>query len=50
MKFSLAALALPVAVNAAYYSAAEYASGAVHQKLMKMKNVRASFFSIEYKL
>jgi hypothetical protein len=38
MKFSLATLALPVAVNAALYSSAEYASGAVHQKLMKLKN------------
>jgi hypothetical protein len=38
MKFSLATLALPVAVNAALYSKADYASGAVHQKLMKLKN------------
>jgi hypothetical protein len=38
MKFSLATLALPIAVNAALYSSAEYASGAVHQKLMKLKN------------
>lgn len=40
MKFSLAALALPIAVNAAHYSSSEYASGAVHQKLMKLKSVR----------
>jgi hypothetical protein len=38
MKFSLAALALPIAVNAALYSKADYASGTVHQKLMKLKN------------
>ncbi|KZM18566.1 uncharacterized protein EKO05_0002333 [Ascochyta rabiei] len=37
MKFSLASLALPVAVNAAAYSAQEYASGAVHAHLMKLK-------------
>lgn len=37
MKFSLATLALPVVANAAFYSSSEYASGAVHQKLMKMK-------------
>jgi hypothetical protein len=39
MKFSLATLALlPIAANAAAYSKSEYASGAVHQKLMKLKN------------
>jgi hypothetical protein len=38
MKFSLATLALPVAVNAALYSKADYTSGAVHQKLMKLKS------------
>lgn len=38
MKLTLAALALPIAVNAAY-SAQEYASGAVHNELMQMKMV-----------
>ncbi|KAF1946348.1 hypothetical protein EJ02DRAFT_500168 [Clathrospora elynae] len=38
MKFSLAALALPIAAQAAHYSSAEYAFGAIHQKLMKLKN------------
>jgi hypothetical protein len=38
MKFSLATLALPIAANAAFFSSADYASGAVHQKLMKLKN------------
>ncbi|KAI4611112.1 hypothetical protein J4E83_008055 [Alternaria metachromatica] len=38
MKFSLAVLALPVAVQAAHYSKSEYASGAIHQKLMKLKS------------
>lgn len=37
MKFSLATLALPLAANAASFSKSEYASGAVHQKLMKLK-------------
>jgi hypothetical protein len=37
MKLSLATLALPVAVNAAFYSHSEYASGAVHQQLMNLK-------------
>ncbi|KAL6168444.1 hypothetical protein ACJQWK_06088 [Exserohilum turcicum] len=37
MRFSLATLALPVAVQAAHFSKSEYASGAVHQKLMKLK-------------
>lgn len=40
MRFSLAALALPVAANAAQYSSAEYASGQVHMKLMQTKTVR----------
>ena len=39
MKFSLASFILPVAVTAAEYSAQEYASGAVHQHLMKLKTV-----------
>jgi hypothetical protein len=39
MKFSLATFLLPVAVNAAEYSAQEYTSGAVHQHLMKLKTV-----------
>tara|TARA_R110002003_G_scaffold126_38_gene11767 strand:+ start:2971 stop:3282 length:312 start_codon:yes stop_codon:yes gene_type:complete len=38
MRFSLATLVLPIAVNAAFYSSSDYASGAVHQKLMKLKN------------
>jgi hypothetical protein len=37
MKFSLATLALPVVAHAASFSKSEYASGAVHQKLMKLK-------------
>jgi choice-of-anchor B domain-containing protein len=37
MKFSLAVLALPIAVQAAQFSKSEYASGAIHQKLMKLK-------------
>ena len=40
MKFSLAVLALPIAVQAAQFSKSEYASGAIHQKLMKLKAVR----------
>jgi hypothetical protein len=45
MKFTLAALALPIAVQAAHYSQSEYESGAIHQKLMKLKTVwRSSTF------
>ena len=43
MRFSLAALALPIAVQAAHYSKAEYASGEIHQKLMKLKTVRLAY-------
>jgi len=39
MKFTLASLALPIAANAAAFSAQEYASGAVHSHLMKLKTV-----------
>ena len=39
MKFSLTALALPVAVQAAHFSKSDYASGIIHQKLMKLKTV-----------
>lgn len=39
MKFSVAALALPIAVQAAHFSKSEYASGQIHQKLMKLKTV-----------
>jgi hypothetical protein len=39
MKLSIAALALPVAVQAAHFSKSEYASGQIHQKLMKIKTV-----------
>jgi hypothetical protein len=49
MKFTLATLALPVAVQAALYSKSEYASGAVHQKLMKLKTDQWSHDAAEGK-
>ena len=39
MKLTVAALALPIAVQAAHFSKSEDVSGQIHQKLMKLKTV-----------